>query len=238
MKYLFATLLIINSILFVFKSWFYIIFVLFSIIALICVMDYKRSYIVPCVTLGVTFGIGAIVFLFFNSKASLLCVVYDFMLLAFAITCNEKTKPSPVIEHKYPYAFLEENNKQVFPIKSLPNVKNYFDMVEEYYSASDLGLLDHPEDGEYPLYTYKHLPCKLEQNDNEYLVYVETKGWQFVGTIDKPTSITECMDKMENWYVRVDGGSYYDVRKGKYQKKWSPLEFALVILLRNDDENE
>ena len=189
MKYLLITLLIINSLAFVFYRWWYIFFVLASIVALIC---------------------------------------YSTM------DGNKK----PTISTKEIYDSLPTYHRYVLdPVK---HVKDFFGMVDEYSSAYDQGLFDDPEDGIYPLYTYKHLPCKLEADNNFYRVYVETEkvGWQFIGTLFKSSVLDESLALAENMHIEVDGGTYYDVYNGKYHKKWSPLEFTLVILLRNDDKTD
>ena len=164
-------------------------------------------------------------------------------IVALILTYKPKKKRKPEIKddyvppsHQFVHDLYSKNmNSHKFQIIETPaKIKNYFNMISEYYSASDLGLLDNPDDGEYPLYKYKYLPCKLEEYDNEYKVYVDVKGWEYVGVIKKPSTISECMDKMKTWYVTVDGGSTYIVKNSKYNKVWLPLEFTLVIEIRND----
>lgn len=236
MKYLFTTLLIINSIIYLYKGGFYLLFVLASIVALSCVIKVNNRqtlFLVIASTLSGACGI-VLALALQNIRIFVLCLILFVYFLALAIaSTNQPTykdnspAKSPAIKkptftyHKYP---IDSKKKRV---------KHYFDIVDEYYTAADYGY----EEGVFPYYTYRHLPCHLETRGDYYSVIVETKkdAWEYIGKIFKSSVLEDDLCECEKYYVDVTGGTQHVLAKGKNEKEWLPLEFTLVICLRNDN---
>lgn len=239
MKYVFITLLIINSIAFVFKGWLYYIFVLASIVAFLCVAKVNNRQSIFYIIASALSGASGIVFAlaYFNGRIFMLGATLFIFFLALAIVCiNEKpqTKKNDVISnssatsatssakaiyHKY---LIDSNDTRL---------KNFFDIIDEYYTAAD-----YEDDGEHPYYTYRHLNCHLENKGDQYKVLVETKKdfWEYIGTVARTDALADDLYKCKKYYVDVDGGTQHIISKGKNEKEWQPLKFTLVICLRND----
>lgn len=156
-------------------------------------------------------------------------------IVALILTYKPKEKKKTV-SMKEIYNSLPTYHRYV--IDSDVKVKDFFGMVLEYHSPQSQGLYDDPEDGVYPLYTYRHLPCKLDADKNNYKVYVETDkvGWQFIGTLFKSSVLDESLALAENVYVEVSGGSVFIAHNGDFHKEWTPLKFTLTIKIRNDQK--
>ena len=172
-----------------------------------------------------------------NIRIFVLCLILFVYFLALVIASTSKpnykdTSPatSPAIKkptltyHKYP---IDSEKKRV---------KNFFAIVEDYYTAADYDY----EEGVYPYYTYRHLNCHLKAEGNFYKVFVETETntWEYIGKIFKSSVLEDDLYECEKYYVDVTGGTQHVLAKGKNEKEWWPLEFTLVICLRNEDQKD
>lgn len=225
-------------------SWYFICFVA-SIVALTCVIKVKprsRSFLSVPVLLF-EFGIIFSIFLA-NAKIFLTGIILATYFLCYGLMCidekkaQDRQKQKELSEHLQKLQQLSKHPiRHRYKIYSVRHFEDYFGLISEYYSAYDQGLLDDPEDGEYPLYEYRNLDCKLEQDETRYKVFVNTEqGWNYCGYMDKTVTLEYDIENMKSWHVEVDGGSTYVVVNGKYRKVWQPLHFTLVIDLRDTDE--
>lgn len=251
MIYLFSTLLLINAFLYMSKgSWYFICFVA-SIVALSITIKVKpRSglylfAVAIFASIGVMFSIVHI--LDYSLRPFIVTIIltlFSVIYIAMCIQENEKIRKTygSVENHEYlkSHPFEWETKKVAqheYRINAVEHFNDYFGLIDKYYSAYVQGLLDDPEDGEYPLYVYKKLDCKLEQTDDvKYKVFVNTDhGWSYAGFVDRSSFLDDDIDNMKSWHVEVDGGSTYIASGGKYEKVWLPLHFTLVIELKDTE---
>lgn len=245
MVYLFTILLLINAVLYIIKGSWYIMCFIASIVALTCVIKVKPiSMIYVFYSVALFCGGAVFAFALENFRVFIVCSILSLYWFIYLNMCNQKQVPDTSTSRHMEYLHKFSNEyptyeitKHYYPIDTYQRFKDYFGIIDKYYSASDQGLLDDPEDGVYPLYEYKTLDCKLDQTeDGKYQVYVKTdKGWYYGGTLDKTVALDIDIRDMRYWYVTVTGGSTFIVANGEYEKTWQPLHFTLVIDFKAPD---
>lgn len=251
MKYFFAFTYIINSLGFLFYKWWFILFVIGSLIALSAYVpeiskEKCDSITMASIVIGV---VGAVVLFFVPLLTASLnfkpCLWWFLSCIAVAFyATDQKTKikikeRDESTKHLDSYHTLDDYlpSRQPYSRFKITNdnriySSTYFAMIAEYQSAYDQGIYDqHIEDWEqYPLYTYKPLPCELAEDYNRFKVFIHVNDRKlYIGYLMKEEQLEYSIEHMKSWYVQVTGGSTYVGVKGKATKTWLPLQFTLVI---------
>ena len=260
MTYFALFTLIINSIGFLFFKWWFYIFYLGSIIIFFHYLKpikYKTSLdlLATVFTFLITLILLLYGFIWINFKPAIWFLTLGLgLILYFENAPKEYIHTKPSIPEKFKQHVPTSNEcvrnkvQLINPITrfrityQLPRVPHYFEMVKEYHSAYDQGIIDFTRqdyidnDGDlYPLYDYFDLPCRLDQDEYKYKVSVaipDTNDFFYIGTLEKSVELDKAIDNMARWYVRPSGGSSYYIHDGKYEKIWDKMNFDLIIEMK------
>ncbi len=240
---IFVITFIINSIGYLFYKSYFFIFLFFNIIALLVTAPRDHlpeqaldGYLMGSIIFGVL-SISCAIIWGFNFKPAIYLFAVFVAFIGFISTLKTQEEIADEKRKNEMYELIDKRHEdyqiilkqQRFKIYGINHLKHYFDIISEYKSAYDQNLLDGGEDGYYPLYDYHPLDCKLEEEEHKYKVFVDVRGWQYVGYLEKTDDLALAIEKMKTWHVEVDGGSTYVMKNNKYRKEWYPLNFTLVI---------